>query len=79
MKYLNQDGSFDIEAFRRTIRIFTLAMEIIVDHASYPTQEIAKNSHLYRPLGLGYADLGTFLMVSGIPTTAPGPLRSAQP
>ncbi|HPW76482.1 MAG: Vitamin B12-dependent ribonucleotide reductase [Candidatus Omnitrophica bacterium ADurb.Bin292] len=71
MKYLNQDGSFDIEAFRRTIRIFTLAMEIIVDHASYPTQEIAKNSHLYRPLGLGYANLGTFLMVSGIPYDSP--------
>ncbi|HPW64857.1 MAG TPA: vitamin B12-dependent ribonucleotide reductase, partial [Candidatus Omnitrophota bacterium] len=71
MKYLNEDGTFDIEAFRHTIRVFTTAMEIIVDHASYPTKEIAQNSHLYRPLGLGYANLGTLLMVSGIPYDSP--------
>ena len=67
MKFLNEDGSFDIEGYRYACRIFILAQEIIVDFASYPTKTIAKNSHDYRPLGLGYANLGTLLMVSGIP------------
>ena len=67
MKFLNEDGSFDIEGYRHACRIFILAQEIIVDFASYPTQRIAQNSHDYRPLGLGYANLGTLLMVSGIP------------
>ncbi len=60
-------GGFDIEGYRHAINVFTVAMEIIVDFASYPTQPIAKNSHDYRPLGLGYANLGTLLMVDGIP------------
>jgi len=67
MKFLNEDGSFDIEGYRHACRIFIIAQEIIVDFASYPTRPIAQNSHDYRPLGLGYANLGTLLMVSGIP------------
>jgi len=67
MKLLGPDGSFDIEAYRHAIRVFIVAQEILVDFASYPTQEIALNSHDYRPLGLGYANLGTLLMVQGIP------------
>ncbi|MCB9799961.1 MAG: vitamin B12-dependent ribonucleotide reductase [Candidatus Omnitrophica bacterium] len=67
MKFLQEDGTFDIEGYRHTIRVFTTAMDIIVDFASYPTQEIALNSHDYRPLGLGYANLGSLLMVKGIP------------
>ena len=67
MKFLNADGSFNVEGYRHACRIFILAQEIIVDLASYPTKPIAQNSHDYRPLGLGYANLGTLLMVSGIP------------
>ncbi|MBK8233265.1 MAG: hypothetical protein IPK72_22500 [Candidatus Eisenbacteria bacterium] len=67
MKFLNEDGSFDVAGFRHACRIFILAQEIVVDHSSYPTQRIAQNSHDYRPLGLGYANLGTYLMVKGIP------------
>lgn len=67
MKYLKEDGSFDMEAFRHTVRVFITAMEIIVGFASYPTKQIAQNSQDYRPLGLGYANLGTALMVNGIP------------
>jgi ribonucleoside-diphosphate reductase alpha chain len=60
-------GSFDIEAFRKACRIFIIAQEILVDLSSYPTDRIAQNSHDYRPLGLGYANLGTMLMLKGIP------------
>lgn len=67
MKYLNEDGTFDVEGYRHTCRIFIIAQEILVDFASYPTKLIAQNSHDYRPLGLGYANLGTLLMVNGIP------------
>ncbi len=65
--FLREDGSFDIEEYRHAIEIFFLAQEILVDFSSYPTQQIAQNSHDYRPLGLGYANLGTLLMVLGIP------------
>ena len=67
MKFAREDGSFDVDAFRHTVRVFIIAMEVIVGMASYPTEGIAKNSHDYRPLGLGYANLGTFLMINGIP------------
>lgn len=67
MKYQREDGSFDIEGFRHGVSLLILAMEIIVDDASYPTDKIAKNSHAYRPLGLGYANLGAFLMATGLP------------
>jgi ribonucleoside-diphosphate reductase alpha chain len=66
-KFLNDDGSFDIEGYRHAARILLMAQEILVDYSSYPTQQIAKNSHDYRPLGLGYANLGTLMMRLGIP------------
>lgn len=71
IKYLKPDGSFDIEGFRHAIRVYMTAMEIIVDYASYPNEALARNSHKYRPLGLGYANLGSLLMVSGIPYDSP--------
>ncbi|MBV9302931.1 MAG: vitamin B12-dependent ribonucleotide reductase [Acidobacteriaceae bacterium] len=67
MKFIGPDGSFDVEAFRQAVDTVILAQEIIVDNASYPTQKIAKNSHDFRPLGLGYANLGALLMSLGIP------------
>ncbi len=67
LKFIQKDGSFDVSGYRHACRTFFLAQEIIVDLASYPTKQIAENSHDYRPLGLGYANLGTLLMVSGIP------------
>ena len=66
-KYLDDDGNFDIESYRHTIRILIQAQEILVDYSSYPTAGIAQNSHDYRPLGLGYANLGTLLMRLGVP------------
>ena len=66
-KFLLPDGTFDVARFRHAIEIFILAQEIIVDFASYPTRAIAQNSHDYRALGLGYANLGTLLMLLGIP------------
>ena len=70
-KYLDEDGQFDIEAYRHTIRILIQAQEILVDYSSYPTQSIAQNSHDYRPLGLGYANLGTLLMRLGMSYDSP--------
>src|SRR5205809_4177108 len=67
MKFLTPDGKFDVEAFRHAVDIIITAQEIIVDNASYPTEAIAKNSHDFRPLGLGYANLGALLMASGLP------------
>lgn len=66
-KFLREDGSFAIDAFRHAVRILIIAQEILVDFSSYPTERIAKNSHDYRPLGLGYANLGTLLMCLGMP------------
>jgi len=66
-KMRHEDGTFDVERYRRAAAIFITAQEILVDHASYPTPVIAENSHLYRPLGLGYANLGSLLMSMGIP------------
>src|SRR5437868_4490807 len=60
-------GKFDVEAYKHACRIFFLAQEIAVDLASYPTKRIAERSHQFRPLGLGYANLGTLLMVEGLP------------
>jgi len=67
VKFLRTDGTFDIEAYRRACRIFIIGQEILVDLSAYPTDQIAQNSHDYRPLGLGYANLGTMLMLKGIP------------
>ena len=61
------DGSFDVEAFRHAVDVVLLAQEIIVGFSKYPTQKIEVNSHAYRPLGLGYANLGALLMASGLP------------
>jgi ribonucleoside-diphosphate reductase alpha chain len=66
-KCMNEDGSFNVDRFRRACAIFITAQEILVDHASYPTPAIAENSHRFRPLGLGYANLGSLLMSMGIP------------
>jgi ribonucleoside-diphosphate reductase alpha chain len=66
MKFLDAKGQFDIELFRQAVRTMILAMEIIVDASSYPTGTIAQNSHDYRPLGLGYANLGALLMHHGL-------------
>jgi ribonucleoside-diphosphate reductase alpha chain len=65
-KFLDEESRFDIEAYQHAIRIFFMAQEILVDFASYPTLPIARNSHDYRPLGLGYANLGSVLMQLGI-------------
>ena len=67
MKFRRDDGSFDIEGYRHANRVFFLAQEMLVSFASYPTERIARNSEDYRPLGLGYANLGTLLMVEGLP------------
>jgi ribonucleoside-diphosphate reductase alpha chain len=67
MTFLREDGSFDVEGFRRAASLTILAQEILVDHADYPTPSIADNSHLFRPLGLGYANLGALLMAQGLP------------
>jgi ribonucleoside-diphosphate reductase alpha chain len=66
MKFRKPDGAFDVERFAAACRIFFVAQEILVDHASYPTPRIARNSHLYRPLGLGYSNLGSLLMADGL-------------
>lgn len=66
-KFLKENGDLDIKAFQQAARIFTLAQDILVDFSSYPTEAIAKNSHDYRPIGLGFANLGTLLMMKGIP------------
>src|SRR4051794_34295576 len=66
-KFIGADGSFDVEAFRHAVDTVILAQEILVDNASYPTEKIAKNSHDFRPLGLGYANLGAMLMSLGLP------------
>jgi len=67
MKFRQPDGTFDVERFKAACRIYFIAQEILVDHASYPTPDIARNSHLYRPLGLGYSNLGSVLMSEGLP------------
>src|SRR5207237_6311397 len=61
------NGTFDLEAYRHAVDIVITAQEILVDNAGYPTQMIAKNSHDYRPLGLGYANLAALLMAAGLP------------
>ena len=67
MKYLSSNGDFDVEAFTKAVDVTITAQEILVDNASYPTDRIAKNSHEFRPLGLGYANLGALLMSMALP------------
>ena len=65
MKFKDADGAFDVERFKAAVRVFITAQEIIVDNASYPIKEIAENSHIFRTLGLGYANLGSLIMSYG--------------
>jgi ribonucleoside-diphosphate reductase alpha chain len=67
MKYLGPNGQFDVAGFRHAVEVTITAQEILVDNASYPTSKIAENSHNFRPLGLGYANLGALLMSMALP------------
>ena len=67
LKFLSPTGHFEVEAFRHAVDTMIVAQEILVDRASYPTEKIGTNSHNYRPLGLGYANLGALLMACGLP------------
>ncbi|HHK42649.1 MAG TPA: vitamin B12-dependent ribonucleotide reductase, partial [Planctomycetaceae bacterium] len=71
MKFVREDGSFDVDRFMAACRLFFIAQEILVDHAAYPTPQIAQNSHLFRPLGLGYSNLGCLIMTLGLPYDSP--------
>lgn len=66
MKFKRDDGAFDVERFKAAVRLFITAQEILVDNSSYPTKEIAENSHIFRTLGLGYANLGSLIMSYGL-------------
>ena len=67
LKFVNAAGVFEIDDYRHAISTMVTAMEILVDNSGYPTEAIAQNSHDYRPLGLGYANLGALLMAFGLP------------
>jgi ribonucleoside-diphosphate reductase alpha chain len=67
LKYLNDDFSFDIEAFRHTVELIFTSQEILVGYSEYPTPRITKNAKAYRELGIGYANLGALLMAQGLP------------
>jgi ribonucleoside-diphosphate reductase alpha chain len=67
MKFLEPNGQFDVQAFKHAVDVTITAQEILVDNASYPTPKIADNSHAFRPLGLGYANLGALLMSMALP------------
>ena len=67
MKFVNSGGQFDVSAFKHAVDITITAQEILVDNASYPTPQIGENSHNFRPLGLGYANLGALLMSMALP------------
>ncbi len=67
LKYLDDDGTFDVEAYKHTVEVMFTAQEIIVGNADYPTEKIAENSRKFRQLGLGYANLGALLMAQGMP------------
>jgi ribonucleoside-diphosphate reductase alpha chain len=67
MKFAREDGGFEIEKFRHAVDVVFAAQEMLVGEASYPTPAIEKNSHAFRPIGLGYANLGALLMFNGLP------------
>jgi ribonucleoside-diphosphate reductase alpha chain len=71
LRFLNEDGSFAIDDYRHAVQLTVTAQEIVVSPASYPTEKIGKNSEAFRPLGLGYANLGALLMAKGIPYDSP--------
>jgi len=66
------NGTFDVESYRHAVDVLITAQEILVDNAGYPTEQIMRNSHDYRPLGLGYANLGALLMAAGLPYDSDG-------
>ena len=72
LKFLGSNGQFDSEAFTHSVDVVITAQEILVDNASYPTERIARNSHDYRPLGIGYANLGALLMSMALPYDSDG-------
>ncbi len=72
MKFVKEDGELDVSGFKAACRTLITAQEIIVPNSSYPTKAIEKNSHDYRPLGLGYANLGALLMSRGLPYDSDG-------
>jgi ribonucleoside-diphosphate reductase alpha chain len=72
MKYRKEDGTFDVDGFLHSVEVTITAQEIIVSSASYPTKAIEKNSHAFRPLGIGYANLGALLMSLGLPYDGDG-------
>src|SRR2546428_2836812 len=67
MRFYSDANGFDVEAYRAALRVVITAQEITVDNASYPTEAIERNSHAFRPLGIGYANLGAMLMARGLP------------
>jgi ribonucleoside-diphosphate reductase alpha chain len=71
MKFVTANGQFDVPAFKHAVDVTITAQEILVDNASYPTPKIAENSHNFRPLGLGYANLGALLMSMALPYDSP--------
>ncbi len=71
MRFVDEDGQFDVEALRHACRLWTIALEISVLMAQFPSRRIAELSHKFRTLGLGYANLGTYFMVSGLPYDSP--------
>lgn len=71
MRFVRPDNSFDIEGFQRAVKITLEAQETLVDKASYPSEQIARNSHRFRPLGLGYANLGALIMSKGLAYDSP--------
>ncbi len=72
LKYLGDDGTFDVEAYKHTVEVMFTAQEILVGNADYPTEKIAENSRKFRQLGLGYANLGALLMAQGMPYDSDG-------
>ena len=71
LKFRRPDGAFDVARFRAAVRVFVIAQEILVDHGSYPSEKICRNSHDFRPLGLGYANLGSLVMSLGLAYDSP--------
>lgn len=67
LKYLREDGTFDVESFKHTVELIFTAQEILVGYSAYPTKSITKNARAYRELGIGYANLGALLMAQGLP------------
>lgn len=67
LRFLNEDGTFDIDAYKQTIEVVFMAQDILVGYSEYPTESIDKNTKAYRQLGLGYANLGAMLMAQGLP------------